>query len=428
MRRQLGHVLDRAFYEFAHECTTHQPPHYHALGRRAMVKAVWDIDRRLAAVSNSFDFLYQVTPVNAERAWLVFKRSHFEKAPSFLYHPRTIDPGRMKRALYDIPIERVEDPTLMHFFLGKQTDLDRQLTMLRDLGQRAFLYGSLQLHGEIGNSLLGIARQVLDRTPVRGASDTRGGYLAAAQFASLARSEIAKYRRHMCNFDAKVRVTDDMYSGLMVSRGRLLVGKETRIPVRRADALIQHEVGTHLLTYFNGQAQPFKMLASGLPGYEELQEGLAVLSEYLVGGLSVGRIRVLAARVVAAHALVDGASFVDVFRLMDRTYEFSRRTAYTITMRIFRGGGLVKDAVYLRGLVGILKLLAAGGELRDLFIGKISAAHIPVMEELLHRGILKPTPVFPRYLEQEDARRRLAGLKRGATVLDLVRTRRKRAS
>jgi len=119
LKRQLGRVLDRAFYEFALEHTTHQPLHYYALGRRAMVKAVWDVDRRLAAVSNSFDLLYQVTPVNAEQEWRRFRRNHFEKAPAFLYRPRVIDPGRMKRTLYDIPVERVEDPTLMHLFLDK---------------------------------------------------------------------------------------------------------------------------------------------------------------------------------------------------------------------------------------------------------------------------------------------------------------------
>ena len=37
--------------------TTHRPPHYHELGRRAVVKAVWDVDRMLAEASDQFDFL-----------------------------------------------------------------------------------------------------------------------------------------------------------------------------------------------------------------------------------------------------------------------------------------------------------------------------------------------------------------------------------
>ncbi len=94
--------------------------------------------------------------------------------------------------------------------------------------------------------------------------------------------------------------------------------------------------------------------------------------------------RVLAARVVAAHHLLDGASFIDTFRTLDRNYEFSQRTAYTIAMRIYRGGGLTKDAVYLRGLLQILRYLREGGELEPLFIGKVASAHLPLIFELSH--------------------------------------------
>ena len=41
-------------------------------------------------------------------------------------------------------------------------------------------------------------------------------------------------------------------------------------------------------------------------------------------------------------------------------------------MRIYRGGGLTKDAVYLRGLLQILRYLREGGELEPLFVGKVA--------------------------------------------------------
>jgi uncharacterized protein (TIGR02421 family) len=390
-----------------------------------MVKTVWDVDRRLAAVSSSFDFLYQVTPVNTEEAWRAFRRGKFVKAPAFIYRPSTIDPGLMKRALYEIHTERIEDPTLLHLFLDKQIELDRQLTMLHDLGTKRFLYGSLQLHGDVSPSLVNEAREILDHSPRRSSANSKGRPLTAAEFAERARSEIARYAVKRPEFKGSVQVSDEMYSGLMVSRGRLLIGRETQIPSLRADALLQHEVGTHLLTYFNGRAQPFRMLSSGLPGYEELQEGLAVLSEYLVGGLSAERLRVLAARVLSARALIDGASFGEVFRLLTETYGFSQRTAYTITMRVFRGGGLLKDAVYLRGLRRILKYLADDGDFDILFIGKIAQGQVGVIEELLLRRILKPPPLNPHYLEAPSVRSRLEALRGGRTVLDLLGERRR---
>ena len=206
----------------------------------------------------------------------------------------------------------------------------------------------------------------------------------------------------------------------MVSRNQLLIGGQFRVPRRRVDALLQHEIGTHLVTRYNGHVQPFRQLEVGLAGYDGLQEGLAVLGEYLVGGLSRTRMRILAARVVAARRMLEGASFVDTFRLLDRTYDFSKRTAYTIAMRIYRGGGLTKDAVYLRGLVRVLRYLREGGDFDSLFVGKLASAHLPLIFELSHRGIIKPPVLRPHYLESPAARKRLERLRRGMKVLELL--------
>jgi uncharacterized protein (TIGR02421 family) len=211
-----------------------------------------------------------------------------------------------------------------------------------------------------------------------------------------------------------------MYAGLMVSGDQLLIGGKIRVPRRRVDALLQHEIGTHLVTRYNGHHQPFQQLEVGLAGYDGLQEGLAVLSEYLVGGLSGTRMRILAARVVAARQMLDGASFVDTFRTLDRQYEFSERTAYTMTMRIYRGGGLTKDAVYLRGLLQILRYLREGGDLEPLFVGKIASSHLPLIVELSHRQVIKPPALRPRYLESSEATQKLNLLRAGLKVLDLI--------
>lgn len=418
IKRQLGRSLDQTFYEFAREHTTLRPAHYYALGRRAMVKAVWEADRRLAEVASSFDLLYQVTPVNTEDAWEAFRKSRLEKAPHFLYRPSPVDPGDIKRLLFSTHIERVEDPTLMNMFLEKQLELERELTMLQDLGTPRFLYGSLQLHGPVTEDLLAVARDILRDSPSRASAKERK--VPAEEFAKRARAEIKLYADRYAGFTGTAVIDPEMYTGLMVSRGRLLIGRALSVPESRVAALFQHEIGTHLLTYFNGKAQPFKMLYTGMPGYDELQEGLAVLSEYFVGGLSVARIRVLAARVVAAHGLLAGASFVDVYRLLHREFGFTQRTAFTVTMRVFRGGGLVKDAIYLRGLQGVLQLIADGEEFDLLFTGKFGSDHLPVVRELLHRKILVTPPVHPHYMGLPEYTERLAKLRQGVSVLELV--------
>ena len=90
-------------------------------------------------------------------------------------------------------------------------------------------------------------------------------------------------------------------AGLQVSGGNLLIDEHILLDPARVEALVQHEIGTHILTYVNGTAQPLRQLATGLAEYDEFQEGLGILAEYLVDGLTPARMRVLAGRVVAAR-------------------------------------------------------------------------------------------------------------------------------
>lgn len=116
LHRGVSHALKKSFFQFSRTQTTHRIVTYQSLGRRAVVKAVWDADRRLAAIAKSFDFILQATPTNIESAWNEFRRARYKKSPVFYYRPRTVDPAILKRRLFQIPIERVEDPTLGALF------------------------------------------------------------------------------------------------------------------------------------------------------------------------------------------------------------------------------------------------------------------------------------------------------------------------
>jgi uncharacterized protein (TIGR02421 family) len=420
-RNSLALALRQTFFEFTRSRTTHQPPHYHALGRKAVVKAVWEIDRQLAEVSNQFDYLLQLTPVNTHAAWNQFRRQRFERVPEFHYRPLPVDPSALKRELYKIAVDRVEDPALQRLFQEKLEELELKLTMLRDRDTPRFLYESLQLFGGVEDELLSTAVGLLEQLKPggkrRGAAE---GHISAEQFARRAEEEFEFYRQRFPEFKAKTKVAGDVAS-LIVSRGRLMINSDMTLPKSRVEPLLAHEVGTHLVTYYNGRSQPFQQLYSGLAGYEQLQEGLAVLSEYLVGGLTRARMRQLAGRVVAARHMIDGATFVETFRSLDRRYEFSQSVAYNITMRIYRGGGLTKDAIYLRGLLEMLRYVQKGGDLEPLFVGKMAIDHIPIIRELQYRNVLEPAPVRPRYMESDDATARLARLRDGdQTLLDLL--------
>jgi uncharacterized protein (TIGR02421 family) len=420
VRRSLGHALKQAIFAFAHTESRYRPAHYHELGARAIARPVWASDRQLAAAADAFDLVLHLTPVNADAAWRTFRRRRFERPPEFHYRPQTLDAATLKAQLYGIPIEDIDDPALYHLFAEKRDELDRQITMLSDRATARVLPGSLQVYGRPDAGLISLAKRLLKKVPPHAPDDRRSDFIDSATFARHARKEIGKLRTAYPKLAAKVQIRDDV-PGVMVSKGNLLIGSGVQMPRARIEATIQHEVGTHILTYYNGFAQPLRQLHAGTAGYEELQEGIAVLSEYLVGGLSRPRLRVLAGRVVAVESLIEGAGFIETFRLLCDRHDFSERIAFSITMRVHRGGGFTKDAIYLRGLVAVLDAIRRGVALETLLLGKIGLEHVPIMEELLWRKVLKPAPLRPNYLETPGAKRRLAAAAEGLGVLDIAR-------
>lgn len=419
IHRGVSVALKQGAYSFSQKRTKANPENYQSLGRRAVVNAVWEVDRKLAEISNQFDFLMMVTPVNIEQSWNKFSESRFAREPVFNYRPINFDPSVLKRQLYKIPFDRIEDPTISAVFHEKLVELEKKFSMLRDRNTRNFFYGSMQLFGEMDERLITLSKGILDTLSPRSREIRGSKQVNANYFAERARQEISRFSEVYPEIASKVIVRDDI-TGLMVSSGNLLIGKRLKVPESRVEALIQHEVGTHVLTYVNGLNQPLQQLYSGLAGYDELQEGLAVLSEYLVGGLSPPRFRLLAGRVLAAQMLIEGASFIETFRELNHRHGFASRSAYVITSRIYRSGGFTKDAVYLRGLVRLLDYLREGGKLEPLLVGKISIKNIPLINELQYRKVLKPALLSPKYLNEPQSLSRLEELRNGKLIFNLI--------
>ena len=373
------------------------------------------IDSALTALEREVDVLLNLTPVNASEAWVDFERSDFATAPVLHLRPLGFMPDLVRRSLYDLAVEDVADPALHALFREKRDEVARQVTLLEDRDSSRFLYGSLQLYGDVSRSLVSTAEQLLQLIPAQAPS---GHSVTAGVFADAARAEFARYRELHPDFPVALEVREDV-SELMVSFGRLLIPHTAAIRSDRVDPLLHHEIGTHVVTYQNGTRQPLQLLTIGLPGYDETQEGLAVLAEYLTGGLDPRRLRVLAGRVVAIRRMLDGADFVEIFEALRSDHAIPTRTAWSIAIRVVVGGGSVKDAIYLRGITRLLESLAEGLSLDVLFVGKLALDHVPLVQDLLDRGVLHPPWVRPRWLEAPGASARLEKLRGGASVTDL---------
>lgn len=413
---RIGDALLRSACAFLDDGEAKAPVHYRALGRSAYLASALKADRKLDRISRSFDFLLSVSPIDTAMAFDRFVADGEGKLPHFHYRPLTVDPDVAKRELYAIDFRRLEDPLLERLLGEKRHELDAQLTMLGTRNTPAFRSASMFLYGAVEAEVLTDAQAILASSR---AKFPRGGAIGSLEIADAAAALSARYRDIDQSFEPDIQVRDDV-AGLLVSGKKLFVGTDTIIPANRLNALLAHEVSIHLLTHFNGAAQGLAIFRTGLAGYEGIQEGLGVFAEWATGGLTRTRLRLLAARVVAVDAMERGASFIDIYRKLTREHDFSRRGAFGIAARVFRSGGFAKDAIYLEGFRDVIELVASGAPLGPFWLGKIAAAHVPAIEELLQRGLVQPPRFTPLFLEDEESVKRISELSRTKSFPEIV--------
>nr|NLD40246.1 DUF1704 domain-containing protein [Actinomycetales bacterium] len=371
-------------------------------------------DHLMASLAAQVRFLLEVTPVNADQVRTTFLGNP-EKDPAFEYRKLAVHPDVLEAQLAAVPLENVEDATVGTLLRERLREMELRLEMLRARDTPDFLPLSIEQYGGVFPRLRAVARDLLERLP-SGQLDAER--VDAREFLEHATAEIDYYRGLDPDVGIHAEIRDDV-TGVLVDGDTLIISGGAAIARSRVHALLQHEVGTHLVTQVNGSSQPLRMLGSGLARYDETQEGLAVLAEIGSGGFTAARLRQLAARVLAVDALIHGAGFVEVYRLMCEN-GMPAGGAYTTTMRVFRAGGFTKDASYLRGLLNLFDHVAKGGVLDLFFLGKFSVEDLPLVADLTKRRLLRPARILPRWLSDPQAASRIAHAVTTDDLLQLV--------
>ncbi len=417
-RAFISRALHIAIFDYIRVQTSCGVSSYNALGRKYLKDKVFEIDKKLAEIEKSYQFLWLVSPVNIHEIKETFLGSNYEKLLDYHYRLLPIDPDVLKRKLYNLKIEDIDDPAMSFLFREKREELDQQITMLSERGTKNFLYDSIRHYKGIDPHLCNEAKQILEKIPE--IEDTEiNKTLDSKAFSSLARKEFDLFRNQDENFKCKVHIRKDV-NIMMVSQGELYIPEDYKLSEIDAKGLIQHEVGTHVLTYHNGLQQPLQQLSIGLADYDPLQEGLAVMAEYLVDALTPNRLRTLAGRVIAGEAVKEGASFQEIFQLLTLTYNFSAERAFNITSRIMQGSGFLKDIIYLKGLVELRKYLQEGGDYESLLAGKFALKHTEIIKELTERNVLKSGVIRPSYLLNEDSAKKIKLIRDGLPISQMI--------
>jgi uncharacterized protein (TIGR02421 family) len=366
------------------------------------------VDAELAGMDMRIDWLLALSPVGNDAMWDAFEASGRREEPVLRYKDLGLDLRATRRRLLDLPVEDIESPLLSGLLAEKQRELDRQIELVRLRGTDGFVNASLDLFGGVEPSLHHLAEEILRTVPADSALPADAGI---DEVVSAVDDELAWYRERCPDFHCEVVVDTDLNSLMMVSHGTFYIDGDIRIPRARVQPLVQHEIGTHVVTRHNGARQPLRQLQVGLAHYDQLQEGLGVLAEYLAGYLPGARLRVLAARVVACEMAIKGERVPAIFDVLHESHGLPTDDAFDVAVRARRGGGLTKDAVYLDGLRELVQHLADGGAFEPLFRGKFALSHLAVLDRLQDGGWISSPELMPRYTDAPGFQARLARMR-----------------
>ncbi|KYN91184.1 N-formylglutamate amidohydrolase [Vibrio cidicii] len=358
----------------------------HRIGKADMLSssiepAVLHVDKALYKLAQKLETLKYVNPTN-----LSAEKKRFEAAPSryqpdYRYRQLPLHANEFKSQLYRLPIEDIADPDMRQLYSDTLNSLSEQVDLLTSVGQESFLYHSLRHYGQPDNNAINNAQFLLYAKAL--AEDEIEQY--NAQQAKQLMQQAAEQWHMPC----KVTVSTSLAAKAMVTSQppTLLINGKARFSHAEVQRLIHHELGVHMATTLNARKQPLNLFRLGLPGAAATQEGLAILAEYKAGWMSHQRLKLLATRVLAVHSMLKEHHFYQTYQYLREELALHQESAWTTTMRVYRGGGFTKDHLYLSGFLH-MRQLEQQRSLDNLLLGKCSHRYLDLLDELVARGWL----------------------------------------
>ncbi|NNF02082.1 MAG: flavohemoglobin expression-modulating QEGLA motif protein [Bacteroidia bacterium] len=348
------------------------------------------VDKTLYRLLKNFELLAYVNPTNNANQRKTFIQNNFSKLPRFKYSPIKINPFELKQQLSQLRVQDISDISIRHMYESVVNSYLDKIDLLGSLNTTKFLYNSLRYFGRPSKRDLQNAEYLL-ALPAIPSEPNKVPYIPFDSAVEAFKAALEHY-----GIEAKIEFSDRVISQVMVlnSKRTILFRPDAKFTAKDVHALIEHEIGVHMVTTQNSAIQNLKVFNLGLPVNTETQEGLAILAEYLSGNITLKRLKKLAHRVVIVDMMCSGANFIECFNNLHHQHDVPANDAFTIVTRAFRGGGFTKDYLYLSGFVKILKLWNEETSLDPLLVGKTSLDSYRVISEMIERELVQK----PKYI------------------------------
>lgn len=354
------------------------------------------IDRVLAAADEDLMLLKHIKPQNLQEEWEK-ARADVSYNPMFQYAVTGFNIDDLESRLKALTID---DSPVGVLFNKKRRELLHRAALLRARGDsRRFTEASSLLFGTPSSVLLTSAMSVMRSRDSAAMAETPGTQLTADETAKIFEEVLTKYGLH----DWQVTVKENTIARCTVGGKKVTLRKDATFTKEILDALIAHEIETHVLTAENGDHQPYELFRRGFANYLDTQEGLAIYNQnrFLTekDEKRFGPVRNLLSTAFALEH-----SFADTRKYLIEELGYTDQKALSQSIAVKRGladtsepGAFTKGVVYYRGQRAIEQFLAQGGDLVRLYIGKIALEDLELLEGI--PGIKKPL-VLPTFLRE----------------------------
>lgn len=352
------------------------------------------IDRQLADIDRKVQLLKYIRPTNLEE-----ERRRLEgdisANPHFTYADLEFDAGDFLDRLQYL---EGDDSPLGVLLTKKRDELKVKIRLLEVRGDpAAFTERSAVLFGAAEPLLLEHARAALQNWK-RPRRKPQPSLLGAGEVQEMLQSTLFSYGLR----DWRVIQKSAAVADCSLGRHVIILREGARFSEERIQSLIAHEIETHVLTAENAERQPWEILGR-FAGYLETQEGLAMVNQERVLPSDHEKrfwsaMGVLAVHYALTHSFAELRSYI-------RRFGFDDARALRTTLKVKRGlgdtgrpGAFLRETVYFRGYLLVKEFLEKGGDLRELYKGKINLRDLSLVRKV--PGLVEPL-YLPQYLTEK---------------------------
>lgn len=335
------------------------------------------VDRTLARTDAQLSLLQLLRPCNlSEERKRALKDVSYE--PLFQYAPLPEDIDETEKKLAQ-PIR--DDSPLGELLKRKRAELQLRLKLLRARGDAAeFTNLSIECFGTSSEHLTRRAEKAIAQASTIEDEKT----IDAEHARELLQEALDRHGLH----DWRCVIRETLVADCAVGGRTLALRAGAKFHRKHIDALIAHEIEVHALTSENGAHQPWLLLRRGTAGYLATQEGLAAWSQNRVLPENHPK-RLGPARSYLAVDYARTHGFRETRKYLEQVLGYGAEKALNKTIDIKRGlmrtaepGAFTKGMVYLKGLTSIESFQSGGGDLKRLYVGKVTLEDLELIEKV----------------------------------------------